>query len=130
MGLAEKRAMEKAMKEWLPNREKELAEICGGPVPYEVDWTSFDGDAKGIEWLEHNGPQQVSMAFRGIGTDDLGRQALREGVKKVVLRNTGKPEEKQLGFEGGVLTLRCAFAQSPGGRFTDREIRTAIEAKL
>jgi hypothetical protein len=130
MGLAEKRAMEKAMSDWLPKREAELAEICGGPVPYEVDWKSFDGDAKGIEWLEHNGPQQVSMAFRGIGADDLGRQALREGVKKVVLRNAPKPDEKELHFSEGVLTLRCAFAQSPGGRFNDREISAALEAKL
>ncbi len=129
MGLAEKRAMEQA-KQWLPKREAELKEICGGPVPYEVDWASFETDAKGIEWLEHNGPQQVSAAFRGICHDDVGKQAVREGVKKVILRNAATPAEKALTFDTGVLTLKCAFSQSPGGRFTDREIRAAIEPKL
>ena len=129
MGLAEKRAME-AAKVWLPKRETELKEICGGAVPYEVDWSSFETDAKGIEWLENNGPQQVSMAFRGICRDEVGKQAVREGVKKVVLKNAAKVEEKAVSFAGGVLTLRCAFAQSPGGRFNDREIQAALEAGL
>jgi hypothetical protein len=129
MGLAEKRAMEQA-KQWLPKRETELKEICGGAVPYEVDWTSFETDAKGIEWMEHNGPQQVSAAFRGICHDEVGKQAVREGVKKVVLRNAAAPAEKALSFDAGVLTLKCAFAQSPGGRFNDREIRQTLEAGL
>ena len=129
MGLQERRAMEKA-QEWLPERQAELKEICGGEVPYEVDWDSFEGDAKGIEWLEFNGPQQVSAALRGVCTDDLGRQAVREGVKKVVLRNVAEVEQKKLSFQDGVLTLCCAFAQSPGGRFTDGEIAKLLLEKL
>lgn len=130
MGLQEKRAM-KAAQEWLPGREKELGEISGGaPIPYEVDWPSFDGDAKGIEWLEHNGPQQVSAALRGICHDDLGREAIRDGLKKVVLRNVAAVADKRVTFADGVLELRCAFAQSPGGRFTDGELRRCLEAGL
>jgi len=129
MGLAEKRAMEKA-KEWLPGREAELKEICGGTLPYEVDWKTFETDAKAIEWLEFNGPQQVGAALRGICRDEVGKQAVREAVKKVVLRNAAEAEAKALAFEGGVLTLCCAFAKSPGGRFNDREIRTFLESRL
>lgn len=131
MGLEEKRQIEAAQKGWLPAREKEANEICGGgKVAYEVDWKSFDGDAKGISWCENNGPAIVSCAFRVICADDLGKQAVRDGVKKVVFRNVKEAKDKAMGFEGGVLTLTCAFAQSPAGRFKDDEIRKCLEAGL
>lgn len=125
MGLEEKRAIKAAVEGWLPAKQAELQELCGGAVPYDVDWASFDGDLKGIQWLEFNGAQQVSMAFRQIGVDDLGKESLR-GIKKVVLKNVKEVADKKLGFEGGVLTLACAYAQSPGGRFTDGQIRDLL----
>jgi hypothetical protein len=29
-------------------------------MTFEIDWTSFAGDLKGLNWLEFNGPQQGS----------------------------------------------------------------------
>lgn len=130
MGLEEKREIQKAQNGWLPERHKELKELCGGEVPYEIEWASFDGDVKGLNWLEANGPQQVGVAFRIIGADDLGKQALREGVKKIVVRNVKDVGAKACSFDGGVLTLACAFSQSPGGRFKGEEIRDVLMAKL
>jgi hypothetical protein len=125
MGLEEKRAIKAAVEGWLPQRQAELKELCGGDVPYEIDWPSFEGDLKGHNWLEFNGPAQVGMAFRQIGSDDLGKESLR-GIKKVVVKNVKTEAEKKLSFEGSVLTLLCAFAKSPGGRFTDGEIRDCL----
>ena len=130
MGLEEKREIQKAETGWLPQRKAELKELCGGDVPYEIDWTSFDGDVKGLNWLEANGPAQVGVAFRIIGADDLGKQALREGVKKVVIKNVKEVGQKSCTFDGGVLTLACAYSQSPGGRFKGEEIRDVLMAKL
>lgn len=131
MGLQEKRARKAAEEGWLPQRQKELGEITAQElIPYEIDWDSFEGDAKGIEWLEHNGPQQVSMALREICRDDLGKEAIREALAKVVLRNVGEIAAKSLAFDSGALTLCCAFAQSPQGRFKHTEIRACLEAAL
>lgn len=128
MGLAEKREIEKS-KTWLPERQAELKELCGADVPYEIDWTTFD-DVQSINWCEANGPAQVGVAFRIIGCDDLGKQALREGVKKIVVKNVKDVAAKACVFDGGVLTLTCAFSQSPGGRFKGEEIRDVLMAKL
>ncbi len=130
MGLQEKRAMKEAVEGWLPKRQKELNDLCAGEVPYEVDWDSFADDAKGISWLEANGPQQVASAFRVVCKDDLGKEAIRDGIKKVVLKNVGEIEGKALSFDDGVLALACAFAQSPRGRFGYKEIQTLLESKL
>ena len=130
MGLNEKRAMKAAEEGWMPARQKELKDICGADIPYEVDWESFAGDIKGMEWIEYNGPQQISGAFRGICKDDLGKEAIRESLKKIVIRNVKDPSEKAMSLQDGVFTLSCAFAKSPGGRFKDMEIRKYLEENI
>lgn len=130
-GLKERRARVAIEEGWLDKRNAELSELCGGAeLAYTIDWESFAGDEKGLNWLEHNGPQQVACACRVVGQDAVGKQALKEGVRAVQLKNCASPDEKSLSFEDGVLTLVCAFAQSPGGRFKDREIRDLLESKL
>ena len=128
--MQEKRSIKAAEDGWLPQRQKELAEICGKEISYEVDWDSFAGNLKAIDWLEFNGPQQVSGAFRGICKDEIGKEAVQEGIKKIVLRNVSEIGDKALTFTDGVLELRCAFAQSPRGRFKDREIQLFLEPQL
>ncbi len=130
MGMAEKRAMQDAQEKWLPTRTKEIADICGAEIPYEVDWDSFADDAQGISWLEANGPHQVACAFRPICKDDIGKEAIVEGIKKIVLQNTAEPGDKGLSLEGGVLKLVCAFAKSPGGRFAYKDMQKFLEEKL
>lgn len=38
--------------------------------------------------------------------------------------------DRRVTFADGVLELRCAYARSPGGRFTDGELRRGLEAGL
>ena len=129
--LEEKREIKKATEGWLPEQNKELSELSGGgTMTFEIDWDTFAGDLQGMNWLEFNGPQQVVNAFRMIGNDDLGREALREAVKKIVVRNVANDTDKALAMEGGVFTLTCAFAKSPGGRFTHDQIREFLTSKL
>ena len=130
MGIAEKRALKEAQDK-IPGRQDELKEISGGAeVVYEVSWDSFADDAKGSSWLDMNGPHQVSCAFRRICKDDIGRDAIKEGLKKVAIVNLADAGEKKLAFADGVLQLHCAFAQSPKGRFTDVEIAKILEENL
>jgi hypothetical protein len=129
--LDEKREMKKAADEWLPAKNKELSELSGGgKMAFEIDWATFAGDLQGMNWLEFNGPQQVVNAFRMIGGDELGKEALRGGVKKIVVKNAAEPKDKAMGLSGGVFTLTCAFAKSPDGRFTHDQIKEFLASKL
>ncbi len=129
MGIQERRAIKEA-QEKIPSREKELTDISGGTVTYEVDWDSFSDDAKASSWLDMNGPHVVSCAFRRICTDDVGKEAIKEGLKKVVIKNVADPGEKKLDLADGTLSLTCAFSKSPGGRFKDTEIAKLLEEGL
>lgn len=129
--LDEKREIKKAQDSWLPEKNKELGELSGGgKMAFDIDWATFAGNLQAMNWLEFNGPQQVVNAFRMIGTDDLGKEALRESVRKIVVRNTADESAKSMALSGGVFTLTCAFAKSPGGRFTHDQIRDFLMSKM
>jgi hypothetical protein len=130
MGLEEKRAVKAAQEGWFPKRQKELNDLAGCEVPYEVDWESFADDMKGLNWFENNGPNQVGLAFRQVCKDQMGKDAVKEGVKKVLFKNIKDAKAKKLSFQNGVLELQCAFAQSPGGRFDPHEIKAALDKGL
>src|SRR5262245_55417363 len=103
--LDEKREIKKAQDSWLPEKNKELTELSGGgTMKFEVDWATFAGDLKGMNWLEFNGPQQVVNAFRMIGTDDLGKEALRDSVARIVVRNVPDENAKSMALDGKVFT--------------------------
>jgi hypothetical protein len=129
--LEEKREIKKAQDSWLPEKNRELGELSGGGrMAFEIDWPTFAGDLQAMNWLEFNGPQQVVNAFRMIGADDLGKEALRESVSRIVVRNAADESAKSMDLSGGVFTLTCAFAKSPGGRFRHDQIRDFLTSKL
>ncbi|MBI3272390.1 MAG: hypothetical protein HYZ53_25585 [Planctomycetes bacterium] len=130
MGLQEERAKKEALEKWLPARQKEVNEVCGGNIPLEVDWATFATDAKGISWLENNGPVIVARGFRRICKDDLGKEAIRNAVKKILFKNITDPKAKKMSLEGGVFECCFAFAQSPGGRYDEHEVAKFLEGRL
>ena len=130
MGLQEKRAIQEAQEKWLPKRKQELQAFAGTEIAYEVAWDGFADDAKGINWLENNGPEIVAQAFRVLCGDQVGKDAVKAAVKKVLFKNTKEAKDKKLSFESGTLEVCCAYALSPGGRFTHHDIKKFLEEKL
>lgn len=130
MGLAEKRERKTAEDGWIPKREAEVVETVGAAIPIKVDWESFEGDLKGLNWFEHNGPHQVNGALRLVCRDELGKKTVAESVKEILFKNVADPTEKKLGLEGGVLIVAGAYAQSPRGRYDIHQIKDFLEGAL
>ena len=61
-----------------PGRVKEIEEICGQAIPYEVDWDSLADDAQALNFIDNISCHRLNMALRMICQDDLGKQAVRE----------------------------------------------------
>jgi hypothetical protein len=70
------------------------------------------------------------MALRMICQDDMGKEAVRAGLKKVKLVNAKDKSAMSLTFEGGVLEMHCAYALGAEGLFSDGTIRELLEKKL
>lgn len=86
MGVNERRKIKELQDTTFPERTAELAEICGGgSITYEVDWESFADDMEALNFFDNLSCNYISMALRVICIDDLGKEAVREGLKLIKL---------------------------------------------
>jgi hypothetical protein len=130
MGLNERRKIKEYQDTILPDRHKELSEICGTEIPYEVDWDSFADDLEALNFLDNLSFHRINMAFRVICTDALGKEAVHEGLKVIRLKNVHDKQDMRLTFEDGVLEMHLAYALRTEGMYSDNEIREAVIAGL
>lgn len=127
MGLNERRKIKELQDTTLPERMKEIEEICGKAIPYDVDWESLADDAEGLNFIDNVSCHRLNMALRVICTDDMGKEAVREGLKVIKLKNV---KDKSMTFEAGTLSMNCAYGQGLSGAFSDGEIRELLTKKL
>ena len=130
MGLNERRKIKELQETTLPGRVLEIEEICGKAIPYEVDWESLADDAEGLNFLDNLSCHRLNMALRAICLDEMGKEAVREGLQLVRLRNVKDKADMQMMFKEGVLEMRCAYALRTGGMFSDGEIRELLMKNL
>ena len=126
MGLNERRKIKDLQDTSFPERVKEIAEICGAPIPCEVDWDSLSDDMEGLNFIDNLSCHRLNMALRMICQDDMGKQAVREGLKLVKLKNVKDKADMKMTFEGGVLEMHCAYALRTDGMYSDNEIREVL----
>jgi hypothetical protein len=130
MGLNERRKIKELQDVSFPNRVKEIEEICGKAIPYEVDWESLADDMEGLNFIDNLSCHRLNMALRVICQDDMGKQAVRDGLKKIKLKNVKDKAAMKMSFDGGILEMHCAYAQRTDGMFGDNAIRELLVNKL
>jgi len=131
MGLDERRKMKELQETTFPERTAELAEICGGgSITYDVDWDSFADDLQALNFLDNLACHRINMALRVICSDDLGKEAVQDGLKQIKLKNVKTKPEMSMTFDGGVLEMHCAYALLSDGIYSDNEIRDLLTKKL
>jgi len=130
MGLNERRKIKELQEVTFPGRVKEIEEICGAAIPYEVDWNSLADDMEALNFIDNISCHRLNMALRMICQDDLGKSAVRDGLKLVKLRNVKDKAAMRMDFQNGVLEMDCAYALRTDGMFGDNEIRKVLEEKL
>lgn len=130
MGLAERRKIKELQDVTFPERTREIEEICGKAIPYEVDWESLADDAEGLNFIDNISCHRLNMALRTICVDDLGKEAVREGLRLIRLKNVRDKGDMSIAFDDGVLEMHCAYALRTDGMYGDAEIRDLLMQKL
>src|SRR5262249_26468781 len=110
MGLAERRAVEQFKSNDYPNWKAKIDQATGFEVPVEVAWEELAVADQYASSLGDFFPkvyfQPMVDALNAITIDDLGRNAIRDGLKKIVVRNTDQyASTSGFSFEDGVLTI-------------------------
>ncbi len=130
MGLNERRKIKELQETTLPGRVQEIQEICGKAIPYEVDWESFADDAEALNFLDNLSCHRLNMALRTICIDEMGKEAVREGLRLIKLKNVKDRAAMSITFDGGVLEMHCAYALRTDGMYSDGDIRELLLTKL
>ncbi len=119
MSLAEKRAIKSFQENIYPDLEKKILDAAGYDLEIEVNWDTlgkFSADDKTdyTKLYDSNLPkiyfEPVALAIADIAQDDMGKEAIKETVKKLVITNTYKGTGAIL--EDGVLTFDYRFANA------------------
>jgi hypothetical protein len=132
MGLEEKRWIRQFQDEYLPSVRAELKDLVKTDIPYEVDWESFSSDLPALQTLQDQ-MGRLNSAFRSIVQSSIGGavviDAIKDGLKKIVVKNVASPAEKKLTLKDGTLEMLTACGKS-GGFLIEGDMRPIIEAGL
>lgn len=110
MGLAERRAAKEFRETHYPALEAEIRAAAGFDLALEIDWDSLAVEEYGHMYAECWPKvyfQPLIESLKSITRDDLGREALADGLTRVVIRNQGdnSSPHSAITFEGKVLTI-------------------------
>jgi hypothetical protein len=70
------------------------------------------------------------MALRMVCQDEMGKEAVRDGLRLVRLQNVKDKSGMQLSFAAGVLDMKCAYAKGADGMHGDNAIRELLIKSL
>lgn len=110
MGLAERRATKEFQEKALPALRAELDKLAGKAVELDIHWDQLakeDGAANYNDWWRKVYFQPVLNALKSITRDAIGQEAIKEGLRKVILCNTrgAYSAESAISFTAGELTI-------------------------
>ena len=131
MGLAERRAVEEFKTKHLPALQKEINAAAFFEVTLDVKWDTVTLSpgyslVDYPEWVTKIYFTPLVQSFKNITIDDMGKQALKEGLKKVVIDGSEGYSYGSFTFEGGELLLK----HKPDTNIDNVEERTEGLTKL
>lgn len=130
MGLAEKRLAKDKQDTVLPFHQQKVDEYVGKPVPIELDWASFSNSTEELSKVDYI-CEQIAQAFGSWCQDDLGREAVQNAVKKVLVRNVDDAAKRAVSFKDGVVeVLAHGKAEWTQDSIDSEALRTTVEKAL
>jgi hypothetical protein len=135
MGLAERRAVKAFQDNVLPGIQAKVDQLVGKPVPMEVDWDQLAdegyGDRYELFWTQ-GGFTPLTQALEEIAVDDMGREALKDGLQSIRVKGQ-YAHALNAEFSSGVLTIDFKYWNPVGvdeqKDFKNRIVKT-LEAGL
>jgi hypothetical protein len=135
MGLAERRATKDFQDKHFPELKKEIEKLAGFAVPIEVNWDQLavEGQTELYReaWTEIFF-KPVIEALRQIGRDDMGKEALKAGLKKIEIRNASGyySPGSAITFTSGVLAIDHELSNVGDTKDRTDHIVTIVEKGL
>src|SRR5688500_12190154 len=113
MGLEEKRHIAAYNNDYTPGFMQRMQEITGAKIDAEVHWDSFP-NLQEIQYLDTAGFKRVNEALESLCSDDFGKKAVAEGLKKVTFSCVPNPPGSRCSFENGALKITAVYHEMDG----------------
>lgn len=112
------RRMLKEIKETTEKSQEELKEQTGLDIKLKTDEESFPEDEQVLKDFHMHkvyGLDSIVAAMTAITKDSLGKEAVKESIRSIVLANTATSwtdkGSRSVQLKRGVLTISCAFSE-------------------
>ena len=110
MGLAERRVVLDFETNALPALKTRIEEAAGAAVPVEIQWDGLCPNGESHLFIECWSAiyfEPLIAALKTVGRDAMGKEALKAGLKKIVVQNTkgNYYADGLAALENGSLTL-------------------------
>ena len=135
MGIAERRGAADFRTNNYPTLAQQIAKLVGYEVGIEVDWETIAFEGKGTRYAElwtklYFTP--VIEALQQIASDPVGRDALRQGVKKIVFTNTrgAYSPTSAITFDAGVIAIDHSDSNIDDVQPRTQHLVKLLEARL
>ena len=131
MGLAEKRWAADKKKTDEPAFVSQINSTLGFTIPVEIDWDGFSNDLGESQYITHDsyGLPNLVKALSTITSDDLGKDAIKGSLKKIVIA-PAKSDDTSFTFAQGVITWKAYFGSSSSGYIYADAMQKKIEQAL
>jgi hypothetical protein len=131
MGLAERRAAKAFQDNKYPKLKQEIDAAAGFEVPIEVKWDTLATESY-ADLYEEAFPKvffrPLIDAIKAVCVDDLGKEALKDGLKKIIIADEGC---SSVTFQAGTLSISYyAVTNLDYGADRKREIQQTLEKGL
>lgn len=132
MGLLERRAMAKFETETFPKLHARINDAAGFEVPITVKWDTLAEEGYADLYAEAFDKvffKPLLDAIKGVCVDDMGREALRDGLKSVKIQGASS----EVTFNKGTLSLSynpVANLDEPDVKDRAKTIQSILETGL
>ena len=116
MGLADRQAMAVFKDKKLAAQLAKLKTVVGADIAIEID-ESTELPKGAVGMLPNAMFDRLCDDLKKVCTDDLGRQAVRDAIKKVVVKYTTLPKSPSITLDAGALIVVGKWEGSPGADY-------------
>jgi hypothetical protein len=114
MGLVQRRIIADYQSKQFPKWVEEFKKVVSFEIPIEVKWDTLMSDSYSkpeqyFEWIDKVFFKPLIDVFSSLCSDDMGREAVKTSVKKILIDGTEGSSPGASKFEDGTLFLNHKF---------------------
>lgn len=122
LGLADRRALKEFQDNYYPGWLKEFHAAAGTKIAVDVNWESLffqvpeDMDRESLTNLwKNNFFEPLTVAFKALTTDEMGKKAVKDGIKKITINGAEANSASHSKLENGTFAVK--FSPTNGANY-------------